>query len=168
MLFLLKTQMYWKCRYRFGPWFVWKTMCISPFSVQERTSRQRLRSHIQKVYENPHQNQCSSQTIALEQMPPILEKKEMAIKPHQHRKQEAKYGLIPSDESYSRGLRAMSPCSDSAALSHLLSSCFSAMAGPNMTPVESMLMLWVPLRAGLRVQHLQVCAPYSHLQLRDS
>lgn len=61
----------------------------------------------------------------------------MAIKPHQHRKQEAKYGLNPSGGSYSRGLKAMSPCSDSAALSHLLFSCSWAVAGPIVTPVES-------------------------------
>lgn len=92
---------------------------------------------------------------------PPLEKRDMTIKPHQHRRQESKYGLNPSGESYSTGLRVMSPCSHSAALSHLLSSCPWAVAGSEVTPVESLLMLWVPLRAGLWVQHLQLCAPYS-------
>lgn len=102
--------------------------------MQEGTCEQRLRSQVQGVCENPQQNQCLFQTVALEQMLPILgekgdgnktialEKREMAIKPHQHRRQESKYGLNPSGKSYSRGLRVVSPCSDSAALSHLPSS----------------------------------------------
>jgi len=62
----------------------------------------------------------------------------------------------------------MSPRSDSAALSHLLSFCPSAVARPDVASVELLLILRVPLRAGLWVQHLQLCGPCSPLQMGDS
>lgn len=79
----------------------------------------------------------------------------MAIKLGQQRRQE--FSLSPSGESCNRRLRAISPCSDSAALSHLLSSKSWVMTGSVVTHSESVLMLWVPLRAGLQVQHLYLC-----------
>lgn len=48
---------------------------MSSSSVQERTCEQRLRSQVQGVCENPQQNQCLFQTVALEQMLPILGEK---------------------------------------------------------------------------------------------
>lgn len=79
----------------------------------------------------------------------------MAVKLGQQRRQE--FSLSPSGESCNRRLRAISPCSDSAALSHLLSSKSWVMTGSVVTHSESVLMLWVPLRAGLQVQHLYLC-----------
>lgn len=41
----------------------------------------------------------------------------------------------------------------------LLSSCSWAVGGSDVTPMETLLMPWMPLGAGLWVQHLQLCDP---------